>query len=321
MEKMFKKSVWVPFLFLFLLCLQSTVFGQVDKAGMANAVKEAEAAGVPSKTLNHLLAIGYENQIDVSAMGEFVRVLTQARREGIPLEPFMAKVDEGITKRIPPHAIQQALVRKMGDYRFTQSAVKETLQKQGGDVRLPDEYFIRLAESLSCGISRQDFQTFLKEASSSPLPVMAMTVEVVATLKQNELAPEMAHRIGVAGLQQNYFTPERRDFARVLVIAKQKKVPDQKILTVALETIQKKGTVQEMAPRLGITPGDLSHGPSMSGNRGAGGKGTGGEGRGPGGHGGSGPGSSGEGSGSGGHGGAGGESGSGSGGHGGGGPR
>ena len=81
-----------------------------------------------------------------------------------------------------------------------------------------------------------------------------MAVEILASLEQSQFDPVTAQQITFAGIKDNYFTPEKRNFPRIIVIARQKGVDDRKIATVAIDTIQNRGSVQNIASRLGITP-------------------------------------------------------------------
>jgi hypothetical protein len=315
---------------LFVLTLVSSflhgyVYGQAVKGNVADAVKEARTAGVSSATLNHLLTLGYENQVDSQAMVLFIKTLTAARQEEIPLEPFSNKIEEGLAKRVPVAVIQQVLTKKIEDYRFTLSLLRDLSAKQGKKQTIPPEYLLRFSESLSCGISRENLRALLERGlSSSSLSTLAMAVESFASLEQNKFNPVAARQIAFAGIKEEYFTPERRTFSRILLTAKQKGMEDQKIAAIATETIQRKGSLQDLASRLGVKGEDLAPGPVVGGGRSggghSGGKGTAGHGTGGGrsgeGHGIGG--SSGEGSGSGGSGGGSGGGGGGEGGSGGG---
>ncbi len=140
---------------------------------------------------------------------------------------------------------------------------------------------------------------------SSSLSTLATGVEMFASLEQNQFNPVKAQQIALAGIKENYFTPEKRNFARIILIAKQKGISEQKIASIAIESIQSNGTVQDMASRLGVTAEDLSQGPAVGrGDRtGGGGKssgrsssgGPGSAGQGTGGPGGGGPGDGGAG--------------------------
>ena len=243
-------------------------------------------------------------------MVRFIQILTEAQREEVPVEPLSNKIEEGLAKRVPAAAIQQVLTKKLDDYRFTLSLLRDISKKQGKKQAVPPEYLLRFSESLSCGISRENLRILLEFAfSSSPLSTLAMAVEIFASLEQNQFNPVTAQQIAFAGIKDNYFTPEKRNFPRIILIARQKGVDDQKIATVAIDTIQHKASVQDMASRLGVTPEDLVSGPAVgrgrSGGGQSGGKGSGSQGMGggkgsgssSGGHGTGGPGSGGSGGG------------------------
>ena len=283
--------------------LHGNAYTEAIKGNMADAVKEARAAGVSPTTLNHLLTLGYENQVDTQAMVRFIQILTEAQREEVPIEPFSNKIEEGLAKRVPLAAIQQVLTKKLDDYRFTLSLLRDISKKQGKTQAVSPEYLLRFSESLSCGISRENLRILLEQAlSSSPLPTLAMAVETFASLEQGQFNTVMAQQIVFAGIKDNYFTPEKRNFPRILLVARQKGADDKKITTVAIDTIQHNSPVQDMASRLGVTPEDLSSGPAVGRGRGGGGQ-SGGKGSGSHGMGsGRGSGSSGSGGPSGGHG-------------------
>jgi hypothetical protein len=329
MKKPFKKSVWgVLFLLTFLFpFLPNHAHAQVIKGNVADAINEAQDVGVSATTLNHLLTLGYENQVEPQAMVCFIQILTEAQREDIPVKPFSNKIEEGLAKRVPIAAIQQVLTKKLDDYHFTLSLLRNIFQKQGKNQIVPPEYLLRFSESLSCGISRENLRILLEYAfPSSSLSTLAMAVEIFASLEQSQFNPITAQQIVFKGIKENYFTPEKRDFSRVILIAKQKGLHDQKIATLVMDTIQLKGSVEDLASRLGVTATDMISGPmlgrgrsgvgqsggkgvgnqSISGSMGSGGSGSsgssgGGSGSGgPGGGGAGGGGSSGGGSGSGG---------------------
>ena len=132
MGKKLKKYrfTWFVILALFF-CHAEYGLAQAVKGHVANAVKEAQAVGVPTTTLNQLLAVGYENQLEPAALVGFIQILIDARRDGIPLEPFSNKVEEGLAKHVPHSTIQQVLIRKLEDYRFTHSLIANTLKKRG----------------------------------------------------------------------------------------------------------------------------------------------------------------------------------------------
>jgi hypothetical protein len=266
----------VGLLFAFLLVLgglQEIASGQGNKVDLPTAVKEAQQAGVPTVTVNQLLSLGYANQVESSAMASYVQVLTEIQRDRLPLEPFVNKIEEGMTKRVSNQGIHQALMKKREDYRFTQSTIKETLRKHKREQAIPAEDLVRLSETLSCGISRENLHFYVEHAlPSSSYQHLAITLDNVAILEQNRFDPDMTKKIALAAIGQNYFSPEKKDFARVAVVAKKKGIPDATITSVALETIQKNSSPKDMASRLGVKAEDLARGPVMDRERSRAGK-------------------------------------------------
>jgi uncharacterized membrane protein YgcG len=254
---------------LILFCFSGIVSAQGTRQNVADSIKEAQDAGVPPTTLDHLLSTGYVNQVDPTAMAGFIQTLIEVKQEKLPLEPFANKIEEGMAKQVPVPVIHQVLMKKKEDYLFTRTTLREMSKGKGKDQAIPNEHFVRLAESLSCGISRENMRHYLEQApSSSTSSQLAMTVEIAASLQQNKFNPEMTQRIVMTGLKQNYFTPETRDFARVIVTAQRKGVPDQKIMNTALNAIQKRDSVRSMATHLGVTEEDLSYGPMVASDQG-----------------------------------------------------
>ena len=254
-------------LFAFLLVLgglQEIASGQVNKVSLPTAVKEAQQAGVSTVTVNQLLSSGYENHVESSVMAGYIQFLTDIQREKLPLEPFVNKIEEGMTKRVSSQGIHHALMKKREDYRFTQSTIKETLRKHNKEHTIPNEDLVRLSETLSCGITRENLHFYVDHGlPSSSYQSLAITLDSVAALEQNRFDPDMTKKIALAAMKQNYFSPEKKDFANVVVAARKKGISDAKITSVALETIQKNGSPKDMASHFGLKAEDLAHGPVM----------------------------------------------------------
>lgn len=270
--------------------------GQEMQDNVAAAMKEARSIGIPAPTLNQLLALGDQHQVDSKIMTGFIQTLTITRQEGLPLTPFTNKIEEGLAKRIPHAVIQQVLQKKLEDYRFTRSVIQNTFEKRGEKkAALSPDYLQRLSESLACGISKENLRGLIEQAPhSASLSMLATAVETVASLEQNQFDFMIAQQIALTGLKHDYFVPENRAFARIIIVAKQKGIPLQKISSITMDTIEKKLPVRELASRLEVTSADLSRGPIVGRGQA---EGLGGEKAGKSGHDGGSPGSGGPGAG------------------------
>jgi hypothetical protein len=265
MESLFKKS---NLKVIFVLALFFILFGKDGLAGepkndVATAAKEAQSVGVPAPVLNRLLAIGYEYQVDSKTMTGFIKTLMEIWREEIPLSPFTNKIEEGLVKHAPSAVIQQVMQKKLDDYRFTRTLVREILKKRGqGPETIPFDFLQRLSESISCGISKENLRSLIEQAPpASPPSILVLAVETEASLEQNQFDSPTARQIVLLGLKHQFFTPEKGEFPRVILAARKKGVPLQKISSITMEVIQKGLSLQSLASRLQVTAGDISHGP------------------------------------------------------------
>ena len=295
--------------------------GAETGTSLSGAVSEAREAGVPDATLNALLALGYDKQIESAAMTDWVLILAETKREDIPLEPLVKKIEEGVIKRVPPPLIMKALARRLEDYRLVRSALHEVMRRTNERRDVPREYLMRLTETLYCGLTHEDLNIILSQAPPASAALLTRGIETMAALKQMRFDSRLSNQIVQTGLQLNYFTPYRGDLTTALYLAKEKGIPDASIADTAIEAMKSGASVEELSSKLGLSANALrSLGPQVgrSGEGGAGGHGAGLSGSS--GHGSSGPGSGGGGSGGGGSGGGGsGGGGSGGGGSGGGG--
>ena len=133
MKTAFERLALQLFLFLAFLCAASDGFGQGDGNRLGVGIREAQEAGVPATALNGVLSLGYEKRLEPTTMVTLVGILTQAQKEGVPLQPFVSKIEEGLTKQVQPDLIERVLVKKLDDYRLTRSLVDEFTRRHGSE--------------------------------------------------------------------------------------------------------------------------------------------------------------------------------------------
>jgi len=101
--------------------------------------------------VNRLLAMGYEQKVDPEQMIALLELLSAVREDGLPTAPFLNKVEEGLTKRVPPPVILQVLQQRRDDYTFTRDLLGAQLRQRNQSPEIPADYLVRLAESRYCG--------------------------------------------------------------------------------------------------------------------------------------------------------------------------
>ncbi len=290
-----------PCLALLILLLCRIAPAQAAAGDLAQAVQETRAAGIPAEAVDRLLALGKEQQFDATKIAGLLSMLVEVRKDGLPAQPFISKIEEGFTKRVDASRIEQALARKMDDYRFTRGLITEHEKRQGaGEASIPADYQIRLAELLSAGVTREEMQRLLDDAPTVPLSVFIRSIELLASLKQMRFDENLTGQIVSTGLKRQYFTGDQNDFARIVSAARRKGTSDDEIAAAALATMQSHATIGQFSSVLGVTARDLSAlGPQIGGRSGLGGGMGQGQGHGSQGHGGMGAGGSGGGGGAG----------------------
>ncbi len=304
-----------------------------------STVEDAREAGVPGQMVSKVLALGYENKLELGNIAELLGMLTEAHKDGLPLDPLVGKIEEGLAKRASSQMIVRVVSRRMDDYRFSKALLGTFAKNRGRPLDFSVEDLVRFTETLYCGLTRDDLDRIVAQAPPTmDGSMLARATEVLASLKQMQFGAPVSERIVAMGLQRNYFTAEHRDFSRILAAARSKGVASEKIASLAVAAVERGLSTAELASNLGVSRGDLgSRGPQLGekpgmsqsrsepgvasqhgpGSAGTAGQGAGSSGTGSGTGGGAGAGGAGDGSGGGG--GGGGSGGSGGGGDGGGG--
>jgi hypothetical protein len=277
MIRQFEKALLYLLILLTLTGYAADLDAQQQGDSLGDALRKAKEAGISETTLNQLLALGYEKQLEPSAMGSLLSILAQCQQENLPLQPFLSKIEEGISKRVPASRIEQVLVKKQEDYRFTRSLINEAMNRQGKVEPLAPEFHVRLTETLYCGLSRKDLDHLMGEAPTAPLAVVARGAEVLASLRQMQFDAHFSEQIVDTGLTQGFFNVAQKDFSRIIAVAREKGLQDEQIARVALAVMGNRSSQSEFCALLGITPQDMGRqGPQVGISHGLGGpKGTG----------------------------------------------
>lgn len=231
---------------------------------LTDAVAEARVAAISEATLNRLLTLGYQKQIDSSVMARLLLVLTQVRRERVPLEPFVAKLEEGLAKNVAGPVIEKVMLERLDQYRFTRALIEQSQTRSQFDSGLVDESWVRFTESSYCGLTRQDLERVLHHDPQASLAMVARAAELLATLKQFHWDANLADQIVATAVKEKYLSRERGDFMRALGAARAKGLSDRTITDAALATMAAAETGLGLADRLGISSGELgAQGPGL----------------------------------------------------------
>lgn len=231
--------------------------GAAAAQSVTRAVEEAEQTGLPGTTINRLLALGYDNGVAPKAMSALLRVMDEVKKDDLPVEPFLDKIVEGMAKHAEAASIEQVLNQKKQDYEFTRAILSDYLRKHDIQQQVTSEDLTGIAEGLYSGLSREDLARTVEHAPAVSLFALKRVVNVQASLKQAGFDREQSDRIVGSALEHNFFTRQRRGFARSIVAGKHRGLSDKEITEAALVTIRSGGTVAEFCSRIGVSSPDM----------------------------------------------------------------
>ena len=257
MTKPFEKALLCSLLPVIIFGWVLAARAQKTSEALMTALQEARETGISESTLNPLLALGYQKQFEASGMANLLPIIAQCQRESLPLEPFLSKIAEGISKSASASQIEQVLRKRVEDYRFTRSLITEKAGLAGKPEPLSPESYIRFTETLYCGLSRENLTHLLRAFPDTPLPVVSRGAEVLASLKQVHFDPELAEQIVNTGMKHGYFTAEHRELSRVVAAAKKKGLEDSQIATAAMSIMGKGGSRRDFTLHLDLPDQDL----------------------------------------------------------------
>ena len=142
---------------------KSGSFGEKGAAQITRAFMVAVDAGVEDRAALALVEAGADGEFAADQVVRILTVAAQLSLESLPLELFVSKIQEGVSKRMEPDRIVQAaefraLKLKQASNLFKQ-AVLDGISSRDRDELLPD-----IAEALAAGMSQEKIREILLEA-------------------------------------------------------------------------------------------------------------------------------------------------------------
>ena len=222
------------------------------------ALSQAREAGVPDTLVSEVLALAYDAAYEPSAVAETITILAKARQLQFDLDPFKSRIEEGVAKRIEGRRVVSALEQRL----TRQIMISEQLKNHDRTTSSHDaEAVAALTDGLEMGLTAAELSSLLQHAGEAPLAMTAIAAELWALLKQLDFDPDLTHRLIRDGLAARAFNPAWGHFPHIVVIARQKGVPDAEIGAEALQRLQAGGDPADLLTRLGFTGRNLRTGP------------------------------------------------------------
>jgi len=270
----YKKRGWRSLVFSVSLLALGLSAGDVrSEEDFKYVVQAARTNGVSEELISRILVVGVHYNLESRDLAGFLMVVTEAERHKLPAEPLVDKMEEGLSKRVQTHRIQQALRHDLVQYGFVQSLLQKTLFEKGYQPEMKSGTVVRLARTLSMGIAQTEMQDLLQDAPRVSMGEIVDAVEFTAALKQAGEEFAEAKEITEVGLQNGFFTRTAWNLPLMISAAKTSRLPEDKIKAAALDVVKGNKTVLEAHTGLGLDPRSLARGQILSGPASGGGTG------------------------------------------------
>jgi hypothetical protein len=269
METIFNRRIGFFVLCLILFFWAAAPSFAKDDGSVSDAVAAARKAGVPEETVSRVLARGYEYGLKADEIVGFLDVTKTAQEKGCPLDPLVAKLEEGLAKRIEARNISRVLYQEIERFQFTRQLAVRTMniwKEQNMELR-PDD-LARMAGTLAMGLTKTDMEAFFSGVPQAPMNRIANALEFMAGLVQAGLPKDGAREVVYAGIQSDFFSRPDWGLSTMARVAVQKDIPNERITTTVLNVVKGKMAIAEALQSLDLDPTDLQRGPNIGGPNG-----------------------------------------------------
>jgi len=221
-------------------------------------VQAAREQGVPDRILSDLLARAVDRGIDPDLVHALLGILMDIRRAGMPLDPFLGKIDEAMAKGVNPAQLEAGLRDRMADYRF----VMQLLEIKYPSDRLPgQDTLAALVDCLDLGLSRETLADFLRRAPATSPAMLATAARNKAFLQQIGFDPKTSDELLRYGMTHRCLTAPWAGLFKVAAAAARKGISDKRFATAVVHVWKTRGDPHQVLQELGFTMRNIRRGP------------------------------------------------------------
>lgn len=142
------------------------MFDANDSARLQRAFSAALKAGVAERDALTLVEACVEGEFETAHALRLLSIVSQLALEHLPIDGFIAKIEEGVSKRVSPDLVVQAAERRA--LMLTKARlILNSLVLQGVGIEDPDDLLPDLAAALEAGRTPEDARAILTEAFES----------------------------------------------------------------------------------------------------------------------------------------------------------
>ncbi|SDB42529.1 hypothetical protein SAMN05660653_02032 [Desulfonatronum thiosulfatophilum] len=220
-----------------------------------------ELVMLPGRVTDRVLALAYIHNLPRHETQSLLESLGKAASGGLPVEPLLRKVEEGLAKRVSPERIVEALETLSG--RFQEFA--QILDGVAPHTPKNRDVILRRMHNLSTlGITPEVLEAYLHGRSPQSMGDVLNALEIKAGLMQHGISDQDAEHIVKAGLTAGCFRKPKWNLVRLARAAREADIPKEHIARLILDIVEGRKTDRIVAEELGInldrSPGRGRHG-------------------------------------------------------------
>ena len=125
--------------------------------------RAAQQAGLQERRILDLVETCVDADFEAPAVARILSLAAQLNLERLPVESFVAKIEEGIAKRVPPERVLQAAERRALMLNRARTIVNGAVL-EGFDLRDRDEILPDVAAALEAGVGAEAIRRILVDS-------------------------------------------------------------------------------------------------------------------------------------------------------------
>jgi hypothetical protein len=255
-----KLPLSVKLLALICLIIGLSPFAQTRAASLDMAIEKARHGGIGQADINRILGDEYLRKRPADrAVAILERLGTLST--GVPRGPFVAKVEEGLLKRVTVGRILRAIDTMERNYLFGIGLMGERLARLEPHER--EACASILVSSFDLGLSRQEVGTLFRNHPRAALLPLAVAAEIKAMLRQIAFDQTQSQEILAAGVESGSFNLQWRKLPVIIQLSSQRGVPASDIGRNVIHALRSGKTIRSLLPTLSFSGRNLVDGPAV----------------------------------------------------------
>ena len=187
-----------------------------EKQVLSDQVRAALQSGVPAEDVDIIVTRSIERGASATTLGRFLDTATQVARQGLPIRPVLDRIEQGLSKGVPPERIDAA-GKRLADGLAEAKLLTDSLLRNGllpGAGGAYDAALETVARAGEQGLSTGTMQGLAEKvrARGQSLEQFERAVRTRAFLAGSGMQAEAADRVVHACIDRNL---TERDYARL----------------------------------------------------------------------------------------------------------